>query len=298
MKAFYHDDYFYQLPAGHSFPMSKFADAARIIERESRSVTVKTVPDFPEELLDAVHDPVYLNKLRFGTLSDEEIFRMGLPWRPELFGRSFLEVRGTLAAVMAAIEDGVSFNLAGGTHHAFPDRGQGFCILNDVATAIEFLWRSYPDWRILILDTDAHQGNANHHIFRNNPLVYTFSIHVARNFPSIKEPGDLDVGLERWVEGSAYMAALDDALGAIEDAFDPHFIIWITGVDLHREDRFGQMRLTTPEISERNRMVARWCRRRDVPVTAVYGGGYHREPGATAGLHAMTTMDIAGELGS
>lgn len=292
-RAFYDPGYYYRLPEGHSFPMGKFARASEIISTGSTDISVAPIPSFPEEVLREVHHESYLRKLISGSLDEDEIYRMGLPWRGELFQRSFLEVRGTLAAADAAIDDGLGFNLAGGTHHAFPDRAQGFCVLNDVAVAIHSIWRSFPDWRILILDTDAHQGNANHYIFRDHPLVYTFSIHVARNFPTVKEPGCLDVGLERWVDGDTYLTALRQALDRIHGEFHPHLIFWVTGVDVHECDRFGQMKLTTEDMSLRNRMVAEWCLDMDVPTTVVYGGGYHQEPEMTAQLHAMTTQEIA-----
>jgi acetoin utilization deacetylase AcuC-like enzyme len=204
-----------------------------------------------------------------------------------------LETAGTVAACRHALDHAMAANLAGGTHHAFPDRGLGYCVLNDVAVAIRDLHETRPDLRIFVADTDAHQGNGTHAIFRGDERVFTYSIHGGRNYPSAKEPGDLDVGLPREVSGDDYLAALADTLPSALTNFPCDLVIWISGADVHEQDRFGQMRLSTEQMIERDRMVLTWCCERHLPVAVLYGGGYHREPGMTARLHANTIETAA-----
>ncbi|MBV9672457.1 MAG: histone deacetylase, partial [Verrucomicrobia bacterium] len=174
------------------------------------------------------------------------------------------------------------------THHAFPDNGQGFCLLNDVAVAIRKLQQSECSIRVMVIDTDAHQGNGTHAIFRNDPGVFTYSIHVAKNYPSIKEPGDLDVGLDRWVIGEEYLQALAATLPDAIEMFDPDLLIWISGADTHEDDRFGQMRLTASEMKMRDSFVLDLHRIFEIPTAVLYGGGYNRRNRYTAMLHAQT----------
>jgi acetoin utilization deacetylase AcuC-like enzyme len=237
----------------------------------------------------------YLTKLSHAGLSDGEAFRLGFVWAPELFARCRCETGGTVATLAAALEVRVAANLAGGTHHAFPDRGLGFCLLNDVAIGIRRLHVERPKLRVLVADTDAHQGNGTHAIFREDKRVFTYSIHVEKNYPAIKEPGDLDVGLARWVSGATYLARLRETLPHAIEAFEPDLIVWISGVDPHENDRFGQMKLTITELETRDRWIASLCRDYEVPLAVLYGGGYNREPGMTVRLHAnsvKTTYDV------
>jgi len=288
LRCFYHPDYFLPLPPGHPFPMEKFPQAHALLVASEKPVDIALVAPASPRQLRRVHESAYLEKLRAGTLDETEVYKMGLPWQPKLLYRSSLETSGTIAACRHALEHGMAANLAGGTHHAFPDRGLGYCVLNDVAVAIRDLHEINPDLRVFVADTDAHQGNGTHAIFRVDDRVFTYSIHGGRNYPSAKEPGSLDVGLSREVSGEDYLAALDETLPPALDKFPADLVVWISGADVHAQDRFGQMQLSTEQMAERDRLVVDWCQQRRLPVAVLYGGGYHREPGMTARLHANT----------
>ncbi len=293
LRCFYHPDYFLPLPPGHPFPMEKFPQAHDLLAADGAPVEISLVAPATPRQLRRVHESQYLEKLGRGTLNEMEVYKMGLPRQPKLLYRSSLETAGTIAACRHALEHGMAANLAGGTHHAFPDRGLGYCVLNDVAVSIRDLHETRPDLRFFVADTDAHQGNGTHAIFRDDPQVFTFSIHGERNYPSAKEPGSLDVGLPREVSGDNYLSALSDTLPSALDDFSCDLVIWISGADVHENDRFGQMRLSTEQMRQRDRMVLQWCRERNLPVAVLYGGGYHREPGMTARLHANTIQTAA-----
>jgi acetoin utilization deacetylase AcuC-like enzyme len=298
LRCFYHPDFFLPLPAGHPFPMEKFPQARELLASGGAPIEVSLVAPAPTRQLLRVHRSGYLRKLAHGTLDRTEVHKLGLPWQPRLLHRSSLETAATVAACHHALARGMAANLAGGTHHAFPERGLGYCVLNDVAVAIRDLHAKDPALRIFIADTDAHQGNGTHAIFRDDERVFTYSIHGERNYPSAKEPGDLDVGLPREVSGEDYLAALIDTLPPALDRFPADLVIWISGADVHEHDRFGQMKLTTEHMTERDRLVIDWCLERHLPLVVLYGGGYHREPGMTARLHANTITLAAEALAS
>lgn len=283
--------------------MEKFPEAYEIVKNQ---VTVLPPIELNRTDLERAHTKAYLDavsqddprSLPFG-LTTYDRNRLGLPANPRLLERSALETAGTVSATLAALEDGLAANLAGGTHHAFPDRGLGFCVLNDIAVTIEYL-RAHDccPSQILIVDTDAHQGNANHAYFRNDPTVFTYSIHVGKNYPAHKEPGDYDVPLTRWVEDDQYLDALQTTLPEVFKQIEPDLVFWITGADNHFDDRFGQMRLSQEAMTERDEYILQLCH--DYSCTTgmtgnsgggtvmVYGGGYNRKPGMTGALHART----------
>jgi acetoin utilization deacetylase AcuC-like enzyme len=293
MRAFYHPDYFLTLPPGHPFPMEKFPEAhADLISSQLPDFEVVEVEPAPELALRRVHDSAYLTRIMEGTLTADELYKLGLPWLAGLYRRCRLETAGTVEAGCAAIEEGLAFNLAGGTHHAFPDRGSGYCVLNDVAVAIAALRANNPQLHVLVVDTDAHQGNGTNAIFAQDPWVFTYSIHVGRNYPTAKVAGDLDVELPRWVSGDEYLSRLADTLPPILGKFEPDLAIWIAGADPHEDDRFGQMRLSTKAMKKRDNFVARLFLRDGVPLAVLYGGGYNRTPGMTGFLHAETVRTV------
>jgi acetoin utilization deacetylase AcuC-like enzyme len=293
LRCFYHPEFFLPLPTGHPFPMEKFPQAHDLLVAKSAPVQISPIAPASNRQLLRVHTSDYLLKLAHGTLDNTEVYKLGLPWQPRLLHRSSLETAATIAACHHALAHGIAANLAGGTHHAFPDRGLGYCVLNDVAVAIRDLHETRPALRVFVADTDAHQGNGTHAIFRGDDRVFTYSIHGERNYPSAKEPGNVDVGLPREVSGDDYLGALTDTLPAALDHFPADLVIWISGADVHEQDRFGQMRLTTEQMTSRDRLVVEWCLQRGVPLAVLYGGGYHREPGMTARLHASTITTAA-----
>lgn len=293
LRCFYHPEFFLPLPTGHPFPMEKFPQAHDLLVAKSAPVQISPIAPASNRQLLRVHTSDYLLKLAHGTLDGTEVYKLGLPWQPRLLHRSSLETAATIAACHHALAHGMAANLAGGTHHAFPDRGLGYCVLNDVAVAIRDLHETRPALRVFVADTDAHQGNGTHAIFRGDDRVFTYSIHGERNYPSAKEPGNVDVGLPREVSGDDYLAALANTLPAALDHFPADLVIWISGADVHEQDRFGQMRLTTEQMTNRDRLVVEWCLQRGLPLAVLYGGGYHREPGMTARLHANTITTAA-----
>ncbi|MFQ3670644.1 MAG: histone deacetylase [Verrucomicrobiia bacterium] len=291
MTAWFDPGYYLPLPEGHPFPMEKFPQAARLIAQECPNLPILSPPPVTAADLARVHCPDYLNRIQTGQLDRTEQLKLGLPWTPELYSRSALEAGGTLAAAHAALRDGLAFNLAGGTHHASPSAGAGFCVFNDVAIAILSLRAQLGPARVAIIDTDAHQGDGTHAIFTNDPLVRTFSIHVGRNYPSRKVPGTVDIELPRWVTGPEYLTTLQSTLPSfLQPGAD--LLFWITGADLHADDRFGQMRLGHADLTARDRLVTRHLLDLGRPLIVVYGGGYHRTPGMTARLHANTVRTI------
>ena len=287
MRCFYSPEYFLPLPEGHPFPMVKFPLAYDMLLTGGivAETDVELVAPCAREHLERIHTPAYLDRLSRGELTSREATVLGLPPSPELFARCAREVEGTRRTVRAALADGVAANLAGGTHHAFADRGEGFCLLNDVAVAVRDLQTDRPDLRIMVVDTDAHQGNGTHALLSGDPRVFTYSIHVAANYPSRKVPGSLDVGLERFVAGSVFLDALRQSLPPAVETFRPDLAIWISGADPHQNDRFGQMQLTLRDMSARDAFVLGLFVPRGIPIAVLYGGGYNRELNNTARLH-------------
>jgi len=274
--------------------MDKFWRAEEMIRAAAPpGVEILPVEPCPEDFLRSVHSVEYLEKIRTGALDTIESLKLGLPCGEELLTRSRLEVAGTIAAMHAALADGLACNLAGGTHHAFPGRGEGYCVLNDVAIAIRHLQSTQPYRRIVIIDTDAHQGNANHAIFASDRRVFTYSIHVGKNYPSEKVPGSLDVPLPRYVAGADYLEQLEATLAPALEEFDPSLAFWITGADPHVNDRFGQMRLDDADFARRDDHVLDLIKKRRLRTVLLYGGGYNREREHTARLHADSVLRAA-----
>jgi acetoin utilization deacetylase AcuC-like enzyme len=288
VRCFYHPGYFFPLPQEHPFPMDKFWRAEEMIRAECPWVRIIEVePALLIQLL-RVHTVTYLTSIRTGALRRDDLVRLGLPPCEALLTRSRRETAGTVAAMWAALDEGLACNLAGGTHHAFPDRGLGYCVLNDVAIAIRDLHAVHPDRRIFVIDTDAHQGNGSNGIFANDERVFTYSIHVGRNYPAEKTAGSLDVELPRLVSGTEYLERLDATLPAAFERFEPDLAFWISGSDPHENDRFGQMKLDDCDMAARDRAVLDLVTKHCVPTAVLYGGGYNRDRVHTAKLHAET----------
>ncbi|MBC7365743.1 MAG: histone deacetylase [Undibacterium sp.] len=294
VRCFYHEGYYFPLPAEHPFPMDKFWRAEALIRAARPStISINPVEPAPFEKLLRVHTPEYLEKIRTGALDHLAALKLGLPAGEALLARSRLEVAGTLAAVDAALTDGLACNLAGGTHHAFPDRGEGYCVLNDVAIAIRDLHVTRPALRVFVLDTDAHQGNGTHALFADDLRVFTYSIHVGKNYPALKVPGALDVELPRYVSGADYLEALESTLVPALNEFAPELVIWIAGADPHEHDRFGQMKLADGDLAARDHHILRLVTSARMPTAILYGGGYNRDREHTARIHAATVLRAA-----
>ena len=287
--------YFVPLPPGHVFPMEKFPQSAAKLVAEG-TIAASAIRDpgvISDDDLLRVHTADYVASIRTGRFNDLTARKLGLPPSEALSRRSHTAVAGTLAAARSAMRDGLAANLAGGTHHAFPDSGQGFCVFNDVAVAVRALRREEPYLHSMVVDLDAHQGNGTHFIFQSDPLTFTYSVHVGRNYPSAKVPGDLDVPLSRWATADEYFDRLESTLPPAMERFEPDAVFYIAGVDVHEQDRFGQMKLTTADLRRRDEWTIGLCRDWGIPVVLLYGGGYHREAGMTAELHCQSVRVAA-----
>ncbi len=300
MRVSYHPDYYVELPPTHPFPMSKYP---RIFERlRAAGLVADDEVMQPEEAplaaLARVHTAEYLAKLEAGALSAQEVRRLGVPWSPRLWRRSRLAAAGTLLAARAALEDGLAGNLAGGTHHAFADRGEGFCVLNDVAVAIRALQEAGEIRRALVVDLDVHQGNGTAAIFAGDPDVFTLSLHGERNYPTRKERSTLDVGLPDGIGDDDYLAALDEALAAALGRFEPDIVFYLAGVDPAAGDRYGRLALTDHGLRRRDRRVVSGLHGRGLPLVLLLAGGYAATAERTAELHANTFVEAAAAVAS
>ena len=243
-----------------------------------------------EELLLA-HTPSYLERVVKGTLDRMDVRRLGLPWSPELVERSRRSVGGTLAACRAALLDGAGANLAGGTHHAFADRPEGFCVFNDSVVALRVLMREGLVRRALVVDLDVHQGNGTAALVRGDDRIYAFSVHGEHNFPFHKEVSDLDVGLPDGTGDEDYLAALSVALPRALSESRPDLVVYLAGADPYLDDRLGRLSLTFDGLRARDELVLSQCA--GLPVALTMGGGYARHIPDTAAIHATTVKLLA-----
>ena len=295
MRASYCDGYYVPLPEGHPFPMAKFPALHRLLRQEGllgpTDVVAPRQADWTD--LHRIHTSEYLTHLAEGTLPARAERHMGLPWSERLVYRSRLAVQGTINAAFMALTDGLAANLAGGTHHAFPTRGEGFCVLNDVAVAVRVLQAACWVQRVLIIDLDVHQGNANAAVFADDDSVFTFSMHGAKNYPFEKPPSSLDVPLDDETEDQRYLDTLRTYLPRTLDAARPDLVFYLGGIDVATDDRFGRLSLTREGLHARDRYVLRQLRARDLPVALLLSGGYAETPEKTADLHAITHREAA-----
>lgn len=289
MRVSYSPVYYAHINEGHIFPMRKFEGLHRYLTENGIIKESNVVPpglaDWPE--LIQVHTPRYVDAILNGKLEKKEARRLGLPWTPSLATRSRLAVRGTFNAALMALEDGISGNLAGGTHHAMPDGGEGFCVFNDVAVAIKSLKRAFWVNKVLVIDCDVHQGNGTAHIFKDDPDVFTFSIHAARNYPFVKPPSDLDIGLDDQTGDGQYIQTLGDALDAIFAKFRPDIIFYLGGIDVLHDDHFGRLAITRTGLREREHLVLETAKSRNIPTVLLLSGGYAPTLRKTVEAHAQ-----------
>ena len=296
MRVSYTPDYFVPLPEKHPFPMGKFAALHGLLLDEglirASDIVTPREADWADLLL--VHDRDYLDALALGKLSRQAERRMGLPWSQALVKRSRHAVQGTLNAAFMALEDGVAANLAGGTHHAFPGYGEGFCVLNDIAVAIRVLRRSGWIRRAMVIDLDVHQGNGTAAIFESDPDVFTLSVHGEKNFPFRKAVSTLDMGLPDGTGDEEYMEAIKPIISGALDRFACDLVIYLAGIDVLAGDRFGRLALTRDGLHRRDRFVLEEVRGRDLPLLCLLSGGYAESPGKTADYHAVVHREASG----
>jgi acetoin utilization deacetylase AcuC-like enzyme len=280
--------YTFPLPAGHRFPIEKYALLRDAVIAEGVVTHVHEPERATREELARVHTDDYIDRLTSGALTDAELRVLGFPWSPALVERSYRAVGGTLHAARSAQQNGVAINLAGGTHHAFPDRGEGFCVFNDVAIAIRALRAEGLIRRAAIIDLDVHQGNGTHAIFAGDEETFTFSMHGSRNYPFHKVPGTLDIELPDGTGDTDYLARLEDALPNVLDSGTPDLVIYLAGADPHERDRLGRLKLTFDGLERRDAMVLETCREVGIPVAITIAGGYGSDIRETVAIHLST----------
>jgi acetoin utilization deacetylase AcuC-like enzyme len=298
MKIFATDQFVLPLPPGHTFPVRKYALLRKRVEEEDLAWPDSLVVPHAatDEELAAVHDPEYIRRVQHGELTPAEVRRLGLPWSPELVERSRRTTGGTIEAGRAALDEGVAVNLAGGTHHAFRDAAEGYCVFNDAAVAVRLLQAEELIRGAVILDCDVHQGNGTAVLFRDDPTVFTFSIHMAGHFPHQKEQSDLDVPLADGTSDAAYLEALDRGLDQALTGTQAELAVYLAGADPYHNDRLGRLALTKVGLAERDRRVLRRCREAGLPVAIAMAGGYARKIEDTVDIHLQTVRCAAGLL--
>ncbi len=297
MKIFYCDGFPLPLPAGHRFPIQKYVLLRKAVMTAGLVAPEDMVvpePATDEQILRA-HDDDYLERVKQGELTPKEVRRIGLPWSPELLARTRCSVGGTIAACRAALTDGMAVSLAGGTHHAFRDHGQGYCVFNDSVIAARTMQAEGQVRRVVIIDCDVHQGNGTAAILADDPTIFTFSIHGARNFPFHKELSDLDVELEDGTEDADYLEALQAGLARALELADAGLAIYLAGADPYAGDQLGRLSLSKEGLAARDQLVVGLCRGAGLPVATVMSGGYGRQIEDTVDIH-LQTVRIAAEM--
>ncbi|MFM7041505.1 MAG: histone deacetylase [Planctomycetaceae bacterium] len=301
MRLFPSDRYPLPLPPDHRFPAAKYA----LLRRRLEMLAIAGAPfEFIEphaatddELL-RVHDRGYVGRVLAGTLAPHEVRRIGFPWSPELVVRSLRSTGAAVDAAAAALADGVAASLAGGTHHAGPDWGEGYCVFNDTAVAAREMQARGAVRRVLIVDCDVHQGNGTAAIFADDATVFTLSLHGERNFPLRKHPGSLDVGLPDGTRDDAYLATLEAALATALSRSRADLALYIAGADPYEGDRLGRLALTKTGLAARDEMVLDACWNDGLPVAIVCGGGYCADLESIVDIHAATMVAAAARAGA
>ena len=297
MKIFYCDTFTLPLPPRHRFPIRKYAQLREAVTATGLVAPADIAPPTPatDEEIRRAHDADYLERVKAGELTPKEIRRIGFPWSAELVARARCSVGGTIAACRAALVDGIGINLAGGTHHAFRNRGQGYCVFNDTVIAARAMQAEGRAERIVILDCDVHQGNGTAAIVADDPTIFTFSIHSERNFPFHKERSDIDIGLDDGTGDAAYLAALQEGVERSLDRANADLAIYLAGADPYEGDLLGKLALTKGGLAARDRWVLQRCHQEGLPVAVVMAGGYAREVEDIVDIH-LQTVRIAAQL--
>lgn len=290
LKIAYSEKYCHPLPEGHRFPMEKYNLLPEQLMYEG---TVNSSNFFEPEALDRewilnTHHAEYFQKLENLSLSKSEIRRTGFPLSKALVEREIHIMHGSVQAALFALQYGVAMNIAGGTHHAFSDRGEGFCLLNDIAITANYLLEKKLAGQILVVDLDVHQGNGTAEIFRQESKVFTFSMHGAANYPMHKENSDLDIGLPDGIDDATYLDILDTNLEPLMDQVVPDFIIFQSGVDVLASDKLGRLGLSIQGCKERDKRVLESAKRHRVPIMCCMGGGYSQKISQIIEAHANT----------
>ncbi|WP_339610760.1 histone deacetylase [uncultured Planktosalinus sp.] len=290
LKIAYHHSYKHPLPEGHRFPMDKYELIPQQLLHEG---TCASNNFFEPQVADeahilAVHTQDYINDLKNQTLSKSAARKIGFPLSEPLLKRESIITQGTILASEFALKYGIAMNIAGGTHHAYSNRGEGFCLYNDQAIGARYLQKNGLAKKILIVDLDVHQGNGTAEIFKNDPLVFTFSMHGAGNYPFQKEESDLDIGLGDGTGDAEYLKILKETLPRLIEEQQPDFIYYLCGVDILESDKLGRLGCTLAGCKERDRYVLKTCQDHKIPVMCSMGGGYSPDLKIIVEAHANT----------
>jgi acetoin utilization deacetylase AcuC-like enzyme len=290
-KLVYHDRYDLNL-GPHVFPSQKFQLIAHLLLEERIATTADFVQPSPasdEDML-RVHTPQWVEKLKTGNLTHSEVMLLEVPYSRELVEAVWLAAGGTILAGQCALRDGFGANLSGGFHHAYPDHGEGFCAIHDVAVAIRWLQADKNIRTAMVVDTDLHHGNGTAAIFQNDASVFTISIHQENNYPAVKPPSKIDLHMADRADDEEYLSALIPAVQRALDEFRPDILFYLGGADPFCEDQLGGLSLTKKGLMERDRRVFEEARRRGIPVVTTLAGGYARRIEDTVRIHANTIL--------
>ena len=293
MKIYYTDHFVLPLPKGHRFPMEKYSQLRQRVE-QARLVPPSHLcspPAATDSQILLAHDAEHLEAIKQGRLTKSQARRLGFPWSEALVERSRRSTGATLSACRSALEDGIAINLAGGTHHAFPDAVEGFCVFNDSVIALRVLQQEKQIERGVILDCDVHQGNGTAVMVRADASIFAFSIHGSKNFPLQKCNSDLDIGLPDDTEDEDYLQALEAGLAIVLRRARADLAIYLAGADPFAEDRFGRVKLSKAGLLQRDRMVLQSCRRVKLPVAITMAGGYAKDVRDTVDIHFQTVQE-------
>jgi len=290
LKIAFHPIYKHPLPEGHRFPMEKYdLLPQQLLHEGTCSEDNFFKPERPnDKYILAVHEPEYYYDLLNITLDQRAARKIGFPLSEVLVERERLITDGTLKATEYALQNGIAMNIAGGTHHAYTNRGEAFCMLNDQAIGARYLQAKGLSKKILIVDLDVHQGNGTAEIFKNDKSVYTFSMHGKSNYPFKKEQSDLDIALDNDINDKDYLKILKSTLPRIIDMQNPDFIFYLCGVDVIASDKLGKLGMTINGCKERDRFVLQQCKNNNIPVMCSMGGGYSPDIKTIVDAHANT----------
>ncbi|MEO7310798.1 MAG: histone deacetylase [Chitinophagaceae bacterium] len=286
----FHPIYAHPLPEGHRFPMLKYE---LIPEQLLYDGTIGTSDIFSpgpcqEEVILYTHDRDYWEDLKHLKLTQQQVRRIGFPQSEQLIQREIIIAQGTIDCSLLALKQGIAMNVAGGTHHAFTNRGEGFCLLNDMAIAANYLLHHQLARQILIVDLDVHQGNGTAQIFQREKRVFTFSMHGGHNYPFIKEKSDLDVPLPDGMGDDGYLALLEQHLKQLIHKVQPDFIFFLSGVDILSTDKYGKLNISIAGCRQRDQLVFEYCKQNNIPVTVAMGGGYSADVKIIVEAHCNT----------
>ena len=292
MQAFYSDQFVLPLPEGHRFPMAKYALLRDALVAHLPGIQLLQAPRASDAELLRVHTPDYVRGIADGSVPAAVTREIGFPWSEAMAERARRSVGATVAAARSALRQGIGANLAGGTHHAYADKGGGFCVFNDVAVASRVLQAQHQRegraLQVAVIDLDVHQGNGTARIFQGDASVFTLSLHGEKNFPFRKEAGDLDVGLPDGTGDADYLAALDAALLELDRRCKPQLVFFLAGADPHEGDRLGRLKLSFAGMQSRDQRVLDWCLARRIPLVLLMAGGYGVEIDATVQVQLNT----------